>query len=487
MGSGAAELSWAWMYTRPRCSTSFQELTPQDRAQGMINTMMQHYTHYRHRTDAETQTYLKLFSLAPDGGEKLVKSFFGALKRTVLHAGRLYISSEHLAFRASSFGSKMSFLTTWHNVAHVRECMVEGVNAGIEIIFHSKLILRHNGPIRSKKYEEYSYLKMAWFKNSKHVFHGPERSLQKRRAGVKGADGKCRSEKGEPLQRRRFTTALTRGEGEAEMIADDMDEEPDDLESEEAESDKAEEEEEEGGEAGAEALAGSALATVLDGAPETREKILDVEAAVPLDFVKEMIRSADTTSGFGKLYIAARKISKLAVGEWEDEFQGSHVCGQVRAVSCTVKLPTNPMLPASSRQTIVHHLKAAESDLLLLERTVITHDIPYGDRFQVEDVWAFRQLGLEALHVVCHAGTHFRRGCMLKSTLHKNCLESSRAMANELVAVLVQSYKESKNGQEKLAANAGAVIRNDETVGSDKSTLMAAVNPDKGHDVECES
>lgn len=444
----------------------------------MINTMMQHYTHYRHRTDAETQTYLKLFSLAPDGGEKLVKSFFGALKRTVLHAGRLYISSEHLAFRASSFGSKMSFLTTWHNVAHVRECMVEGVNAGIEIIFHSKLILRHNGPSRSKKYEEYSYLKMAWFKNSKHVFHILTYILQF-----------VRSENGEPLQRRRFTTALTRSEGEAEMTADDMEEEPEDLESEEAESDKAEEEEEVvvTGEAGREALTASALATVLDGAPETREKILDVEAAVPLDFVKEMIRSADTASGFGKLYIAARKISKLAVGEWEDEFQGSHVCGQVRAVSCTVKLPTNPMLPASSRQTIVHHLKTDESNLLLLERTVITHDIPYGDRFQVEDVWAFRQLGPETLHVVCHAGTHFRRGCMLKSTLHKNCLESSRAMANELVAVLVQSYKESKNAREKSATNAGAVIRKNETVASDTSTLMAAENPDEVDDMVCES
>merc|ERR1712046_367484 len=102
----------------------------------------------------------------------------------------------------------------------------------------------------------------------------------------------------------------------------------------------------------------------------------------------------------GIAFVENMGISNLQHGEWESCRDNSP--GKVREVVLTQKMPSNKlgMLPPTSKQSISQYLCYPNANNLVFERASITHDIPYGDRFQVEERWEFTALAENKLKVV---------------------------------------------------------------------------------------
>jgi len=147
----------------------------------------------------------------------------------------------------------------------------------------------------------------------------------------------------------------------------------------------------------------------------------------------------------------------VEIGPWASgNGAATKVKGKVRSMQCVQPLPPNPMCPASTRYTAMYHVLATPAKVVL-EKIITTHDVPYGDYFNILVCDTFT-VNVKTRNVMLHRsfGLEWLKSTWLKKTIESGSLAPVKADAEKCVELIKAHFQElAPNGREPVeVANA---------------------------------
>jgi len=145
---------------------------------------------------------------------------------------------------------------------------------------------------------------------------------------------------------------------------------------------------------------------------------------------------------------AALGASEIQISSWKD---GSTCAGspqsdtvvRIRTVTMRVPIPPVPMYPRTTRQTVTYCITARPSDSMapiILESTGMSHDVPYGERFTVQERFELRP-SLDGCSIrVTQAGrVLFQESCgLMQSSINAATLSGLKRTGQQVMSALQQ-------------------------------------------------
>ena len=180
------------------------------------------------------------------------------------------------------------------------------------------------------------------------------------------------------------------------------------------------------------------------------EEVLRLNLPVSLDQLQESFAGFDSDdSAFGQILSRRLGYMEMSAGSWA----GNEAEGMRREVRMVVKCPPKPMLPDTTRVQIRHRLQRLSHERLILEREVVTLDVPYGDTWSLQERWCVTAIGQEGganpeavgVELAVYAHICFRSKGMLSSKIRAHALKRSRKCAN-LAATIIEDEAAMQEG-----------------------------------------